>query len=35
MSDGRSQGNSVLAAAQLKDTGVVVFAVGLRYPKYV
>lgn len=35
MSDGRSQGNSVQAAAQLKDTGVVVFAVGLRYPKYV
>ncbi|XP_030611422.1 von Willebrand factor A domain-containing protein 2 isoform X2 [Archocentrus centrarchus] len=34
LSDGRSQGNSVPAAAQLKDTGVVLFAVGLRYPKW-
>lgn len=35
LSDGRSQGSVVQAAAQLKDTGVVLFAVGLRYPKYV
>ncbi|XP_014910040.1 von Willebrand factor A domain-containing protein 2 isoform X2 [Poecilia latipinna] len=34
LSDGRSQGSVVQAAAQLKQTGVVLFAVGLRYPKY-
>lgn len=35
LSDGKSQGNAVQAAAQLKQTGVVLFAVGLRYPRYV
>lgn len=35
LSDGRSQGNVVQAAATLKETGVVLFAVGLRYPRYV
>lgn len=35
LSDGKSQGNAVQAAAQLKETGVVLFAVGLRYPRYV
>ncbi|PWA21619.1 hypothetical protein CCH79_00003032 [Gambusia affinis] len=34
LSDGRSQGSVVQAAAQLKRTGVVLFAVGLRYPKW-
>uniref|UniRef100_A0A8C4I061 von Willebrand factor A domain containing 2 n=1 Tax=Dicentrarchus labrax TaxID=13489 RepID=A0A8C4I061_DICLA len=34
LSDGRSQGNAVQAAAQLKETGVVLFAVGLRYPRW-
>ncbi|KAM3592799.1 uncharacterized protein V6R79_025391 [Siganus canaliculatus] len=34
LSDGKSQGNVVHAAAQLKDTGVVLFAVGLRYPRW-
>uniref|UniRef100_A0A672JGS5 von Willebrand factor A domain containing 2 n=2 Tax=Salarias fasciatus TaxID=181472 RepID=A0A672JGS5_SALFA len=34
LSDGRSQGNVVQAAAQLKAAGVVLFAVGLRYPKW-
>ncbi|XP_069547811.1 von Willebrand factor A domain-containing protein 2 [Brachyistius frenatus] len=34
LSDGRSQGNVLQAAAQLKETGVVLFAVGLRYPKW-
>ncbi|KAM9837064.1 von Willebrand factor A domain-containing protein 2 [Aulostomus maculatus] len=34
LSDGRSQGNVVQAAAQLKETGVVLFAVGLRYPRW-
>ncbi|XP_076616750.1 von Willebrand factor A domain-containing protein 2 [Chaetodon auriga] len=34
LSDGRSQGNVVQAAAQLKDAGVVLFAVGLRYPRW-
>ncbi|XP_068610817.1 von Willebrand factor A domain-containing protein 2 [Brachionichthys hirsutus] len=34
LSDGRSQGNVVQAAAQLKQTGVVLFAVGLRYPRW-
>ncbi|KAM6896990.1 von Willebrand factor A domain-containing protein 2 [Xenentodon cancila] len=34
LSDGRSQGNVVQAAAQLKETGVVLFAVGMRYPKW-
>lgn len=32
LSDGRSQGSVVQAAAELKETGAVVFAVGLRYP---
>lgn len=35
LSDGRSQGNVVQAAAELKETGAVLFAVGLRYPTYV
>lgn len=35
LSDGRSQGNVVQAAAALKETGAVLFAVGLRYPTYV
>ncbi|XP_022599080.1 von Willebrand factor A domain-containing protein 2 [Seriola dumerili] len=34
LSDGRSQGNVVQAAAQLKETGVVLFAIGLRYPRW-
>ncbi|XP_059180352.1 von Willebrand factor A domain-containing protein 2 [Centropristis striata] len=34
LSDGRSQGNAGQAAAQLKETGVVVFAVGIRYPRW-
>lgn len=34
LSDGRSQGNVLQAAAELKETGVVLFAVGLRYPRY-
>ncbi|XP_061564976.1 von Willebrand factor A domain-containing protein 2 [Cololabis saira] len=34
LSDGKSQGNAVQTAAQLKETGVVLFAVGLRYPKW-
>nr|XP_046232628.1 von Willebrand factor A domain-containing protein 2 isoform X3 [Scatophagus argus] len=34
LSDGRSQGNTMQAAAQLKETGVVLFAVGLRYPRW-
>lgn len=35
LSDGKSQGNATQAAAQLKGAGVVLFAVGLRYPRYV
>ncbi|XP_022051721.2 von Willebrand factor A domain-containing protein 2 [Acanthochromis polyacanthus] len=34
LSDGRSQGNVAQAAAQLKEMGVVLFSVGLRYPKW-
>lgn len=34
LSDGKSQGNVMQAAAQLKEAGVVLFAVGLRYPRY-
>lgn len=34
LSDGKSQGSVMQAAAQLKDSGVVLFAVGLRYPRY-
>ncbi|XP_042364053.1 von Willebrand factor A domain-containing protein 2 [Plectropomus leopardus] len=34
LSDGKSQGNVVQAAEQLRETGVVVFAVGIRYPKW-
>lgn len=34
LSDGRSQGNVLQAATELKETGVVLFAVGLRYPRY-
>ncbi|XP_041830461.1 von Willebrand factor A domain-containing protein 2 isoform X2 [Melanotaenia boesemani] len=34
LSDGRSQGNVAQAAAQLKETGVILFAVGLRYPRW-
>ncbi|XP_034564648.1 von Willebrand factor A domain-containing protein 2 [Notolabrus celidotus] len=34
LSDGKSQGNAVQAAAQLKEAGVVLFTVGLRYPRW-
>ncbi|XP_040031824.2 von Willebrand factor A domain-containing protein 2 [Gasterosteus aculeatus] len=34
MTDGRSQGNTVQAAAQLKEAGVVLFAVGIRHPNW-
>lgn len=34
LSDGKSQGNVLQAATELKETGVVLFAVGLRYPRY-
>nr|XP_020460941.1 von Willebrand factor A domain-containing protein 2 isoform X2 [Monopterus albus] len=34
LSDGRSQGNTVQVAAQLKETGIVLFAVGLHYPRW-
>ncbi|KAM4715806.1 von Willebrand factor A domain-containing protein 2 isoform 2-T2 [Anableps anableps] len=34
LSDGRSQGSVVQAAAQLKEKGMVLFAVGLRYPNW-
>ncbi|KAK5850882.1 hypothetical protein PBY51_001720 [Eleginops maclovinus] len=34
LSDGRSQGNVVQAAAMLKETGVVLFAVGIRFPRW-
>lgn len=34
LSDGRSQGNAAQVAAQLKETGVVLFAVGIRYPRW-
>ncbi|TNN03734.1 hypothetical protein fugu_000763 [Takifugu bimaculatus] len=34
LSDGKSQGNAMQAAAQLKEAGVVLFAVGLRYPRW-
>ncbi|XP_037546982.1 von Willebrand factor A domain-containing protein 2 [Nematolebias whitei] len=34
LSDGKSQGKVVQAAAQLKESGVVLFAIGLRYPKW-
>ncbi|KAK7919576.1 hypothetical protein WMY93_010860 [Mugilogobius chulae] len=34
LTDGRSQGNVAQAAALLKETGVVLFAVGLRYPRW-
>lgn len=34
LSDGRSQGSVLQAAALLKEKGVVLFAVGLRYPKW-
>ncbi|XP_049418961.1 von Willebrand factor A domain-containing protein 2 [Epinephelus fuscoguttatus] len=34
LSDGKSQGNVVQAAAQLKEAGVVVFAVGIRFPRW-
>ncbi|KAM4527093.1 von Willebrand factor A domain-containing protein 2 [Fundulus diaphanus] len=34
LSDGRSQGGVAQAAAQLKGRGVVLFAVGLRYPRW-
>ncbi|CAG5906269.1 unnamed protein product [Menidia menidia] len=34
LSDGRSQGNVVQAAAQLKEKGMILFAIGLRYPKW-
>ncbi|MED6292132.1 hypothetical protein CHARACLAT_030529, partial [Characodon lateralis] len=34
LSDGRSQGTVAQAATQLKEKGVVLFAVGLRYPKW-
>ncbi|KAG7506264.1 von Willebrand factor A domain-containing protein 2 [Solea senegalensis] len=34
LSDGMSQGNTAQTAAQLKETGVVLFAVGVRYPRW-
>ncbi|XP_056152751.1 von Willebrand factor A domain-containing protein 2 [Lampris incognitus] len=34
LSDGRSQGRVAQAAAQLKEMGIVLFAVGLRYPRW-
>uniref|UniRef100_A0A8C6WN41 von Willebrand factor A domain containing 2 n=1 Tax=Neogobius melanostomus TaxID=47308 RepID=A0A8C6WN41_9GOBI len=34
LTDGKSQGNVAQAAAQLKETGVILFAVGLRYPRW-
>ncbi|KAM6951430.1 von Willebrand factor A domain-containing protein 2 [Aplochiton taeniatus] len=34
LSDGKSQGAVRQAAAQLKQTGITLFAVGLRYPKW-
>nr|XP_019938484.1 PREDICTED: von Willebrand factor A domain-containing protein 2 [Paralichthys olivaceus]XP_019938485.1 PREDICTED: von Willebrand factor A domain-containing protein 2 [Paralichthys olivaceus] len=34
LSDGRSQGNTVQAAARLKETGVVLFAIGVRFPRW-
>uniref|UniRef100_A0A665VM71 von Willebrand factor A domain containing 2 n=1 Tax=Echeneis naucrates TaxID=173247 RepID=A0A665VM71_ECHNA len=34
LTDGKSQGNVVQAAAQLKESGVILFAVGLRYPRW-
>ncbi|XP_011486279.1 von Willebrand factor A domain-containing protein 2 [Oryzias latipes] len=34
LSDGRSQGSVAQTAAELKETGMVLFAVGLRYPKW-
>ncbi|XP_063077522.1 von Willebrand factor A domain-containing protein 2 [Engraulis encrasicolus] len=34
LSDGRSQGAVQLAAAELKQAGVTIFAVGLRYPRW-
>ncbi|KAL2078028.1 hypothetical protein ACEWY4_025713 [Coilia grayii] len=34
LSDGRSQGAVQLAANELKQTGVTLFAVGLRYPRW-
>ncbi|XP_041939553.1 von Willebrand factor A domain-containing protein 2 [Alosa sapidissima] len=34
LSDGRSQGAVQLAATELKQTGVTLFAVGLRYPRW-
>ncbi|XP_061611482.1 von Willebrand factor A domain-containing protein 2 isoform X2 [Phyllopteryx taeniolatus] len=34
VSDGMSQGNAIQVAAQLKEEGVVLFAVGLRYPRW-
>lgn len=34
LTDGRSQGNVVQPAAQLKETGDILFAVGLRYPRW-
>ncbi|XP_077407148.1 von Willebrand factor A domain-containing protein 2 [Vanacampus margaritifer] len=34
LTDGMSQDNAIQAAAQLKEEGVVLFAVGLRYPRW-
>lgn len=33
LSDGKSQGAVQLAASELKQSGVVLFAVGIRYPR--
>ncbi|XP_077482540.1 von Willebrand factor A domain-containing protein 2 isoform X3 [Stigmatopora argus] len=34
LSDGKSQGDAVWVAAQLKEKGVILFAVGLHYPRW-
>lgn len=34
LSDGKSQGMVQPAASDLKQSGVILFAVGLRYPRY-
>lgn len=34
LSDGKSQGTVQPAASDLKQSGVILFAVGLRYPRY-
>lgn len=34
LSDGKSQGTVHPAASDLKQSGVILYAVGLRYPRY-